>query len=48
MELAELDELVEHLDTRITQVEVAEDEQAPSLLVCSLGGGCGYSWYWYC
>jgi hypothetical protein len=49
MELAELDELVEHLDTSITQVEVTDDAQTPSLLLCSYGcGGGGASWYWYC
>lgn len=50
MELADLDELVEHLDTQISQVDVAQDNaQSPSLLVCSLAN-CGghYSYYWYC
>lgn len=49
MDLAELDELVEHLDTSITRIEVVDDSQTPSLLICSLGcGGGGMSWYWYC
>jgi len=47
MELAELDELVEQLDTRITQVEVADDKQTPSILLCSLEGCHPWSWY-YC
>jgi hypothetical protein len=49
MELAELDELVTHLDTQISQVEVTDDAQTPSVLLCSAGcGGGPYSWYWYC
>lgn len=48
MELAELDELVEQLDASVTQIEVADNEQTPSLLLCSLGCGGGHSWYWYC
>ncbi len=49
LELAELDELVEHLDTRISQTETVDSAQTPSVLLCSLGcGGGGYSWYWNC
>lgn len=50
MEIAELDELVAHLDARISEVEVAEDKAAPSaVLICTLGCGGGYSWHYpYC
>lgn len=46
MELEELDELVEHLDTQISEVVAVDDAQAPSLLLCSNGCGGGWSWYW--
>jgi len=48
MELTELDELVAHLDARISEVEVPSDAAAPSVLLCSLLGDCDYdgSWRW--
>ncbi|MFL6125926.1 hypothetical protein [Actinophytocola sp.] len=48
MELAELDELVAQLDTKINETEVAEDKATPSLLICSLGCGGSGPWSWYC
>ena len=45
-ELAELDALVENLDTQISETAPVDDAQTPSLLLCSLGcGGGGGSWY---
>jgi len=46
MELTELDELVAHLDARISEVEVPSDSDAPSVLLCSLLGDCDGSWHW--
>lgn len=48
MELTELDELVDTLDTEISRLDVAENKEAVSLLLCSFGCGGGYSWYWNC
>jgi len=41
--LAELDALVAHLDTHISEVEIAHGKEPASLLLCSFGcGGGGY------
>ncbi|MCT2581900.1 hypothetical protein [Actinophytocola gossypii] len=47
MELNELEELVSHLDTRISETEMTSEAQTPSLLLCSFGCG-NHSWYWHC
>lgn len=48
MELSELDHLIEHLDTEISQLEINDSTQTASLLLCSGHCGGGWSWYWYC
>jgi hypothetical protein len=47
VELSEFDELVEQLDTQISELDLGPNAEATSLLLCSGGcGGGGWSWRW--
>ena len=48
VDITELDDLVRHLETEIDRVEVHDNAETLSLLLCSGGCGGGWSWYWYC
>jgi hypothetical protein len=45
IELEELDALVANLDADISETVVVDEAQTPSLLICSLGCGGGWSYY---